>query len=284
MAVDQISGVYRILCVPTGKVYIGSSKNIYSRFKGHRRELRRGTHHSSKLQRAWNKYGEISFDFNLLEKVDNINSLRDIEQLYIDKYVSYKNGFNIASRSTGPENVKRKCGDQSCRAKLSKEMVLKARDMFKSGISLRKIGRVFNIASTTIGRALRSPYWKNYIKEDINTKRYYRGEQTSRAKMKAQDVINLYQKYTSGVTVLELKKEYNIATSSIRAILTGRSWKCLGLATKERTSRITKQHVKEMYNIYKSNIYTKKEIGVFYNLHERSVDRLIKPLLEEHSV
>jgi excinuclease UvrABC nuclease subunit len=51
-SVPNASGVYQILCVPTGKVYVGSASNLRIRWREHRWALNRGTHHSEYLQRA----------------------------------------------------------------------------------------------------------------------------------------------------------------------------------------------------------------------------------------
>lgn len=60
------SGVYEILNTANGKRYIGSSKGIDFRWCIHHTELRRNKHHSRHLQAAWNKYGETTFQFNVL--------------------------------------------------------------------------------------------------------------------------------------------------------------------------------------------------------------------------
>ena len=61
-------GVYSITNLQNNKRYIGSSKNIESRWADHRRRLRKNTHHSIHLQRAWNEYGEQNFCFEILEE------------------------------------------------------------------------------------------------------------------------------------------------------------------------------------------------------------------------
>jgi group I intron endonuclease len=62
-----MTGVYAIICIPTGKQYIGSSaKSFKSRYQSHWRLLNLGCHHSVHLQRAWNKYGEEAFEFRPL--------------------------------------------------------------------------------------------------------------------------------------------------------------------------------------------------------------------------
>ena len=73
-------GVYKILNTVDNKFYIGSSINIQKRFKGHTSALNKGIHNNQYLQRAWNKYGESSFAFIVLEEVFDIGNLRDREK------------------------------------------------------------------------------------------------------------------------------------------------------------------------------------------------------------
>jgi group I intron endonuclease len=54
-------GVYQIVCIPTGKRYIGSSNNISKRLWGHIYNLKRNEHHNQHLQYAFNKYGISNF-------------------------------------------------------------------------------------------------------------------------------------------------------------------------------------------------------------------------------
>ena len=78
----SISGVYSIYHEDE-LVYVGSSKNIYSRWKSHIFTLSKGQHHNIILQRAWDKYKDTTFIFKLLEEVDEYSLLKR-EQYYID--------------------------------------------------------------------------------------------------------------------------------------------------------------------------------------------------------
>lgn len=86
------SGVYLIRCVPTQKMYIGSSKNVRERWTQHKCLLNKGKHHSLKLQRAWDKYGANSFEFFVIEQ--NPANLIDAEQRWINNYDAFNNGLN----------------------------------------------------------------------------------------------------------------------------------------------------------------------------------------------
>lgn len=69
------SGVYQIKNLMDGKLYVGSSVNFTERWTRHQRELRRNTHHNQRLQNAWNKYGETSFEFSILLQCDRERSI-----------------------------------------------------------------------------------------------------------------------------------------------------------------------------------------------------------------
>ena len=94
---NRVSGIYSITHIPTGKVYIGSAVNIGKRWLNHLNDLRKGIHHSKHLQHAWNRYGEGSFLFSMLELVPDIDSLVKVEQDWLDVYQSYDDrcGYNL---------------------------------------------------------------------------------------------------------------------------------------------------------------------------------------------
>jgi group I intron endonuclease len=77
------SGVYQIRCIPTGKIYVGSAVDLRDRWYRHCRSLLRGKHRNRYLQNAWDKYGEESFEFEILEYVD-VSHLLHAEQEWID--------------------------------------------------------------------------------------------------------------------------------------------------------------------------------------------------------
>lgn len=99
-------GVYKITNTKNGKCYIGSALDIKRRWKKHQKDLKNGTHHSLSLQRAWNKYGEASFVFDVMTSVKDRLCLLGEEQYFIDKFNSAKVGYNIAPIAGSPLGVK----------------------------------------------------------------------------------------------------------------------------------------------------------------------------------
>lgn|SRR5258708_2557122 len=91
------SGIYKIICTPTGKIYIGSAINLRNRWNEHLKGLRHNAHGNSKLQRAWNKYGEEAFVFEVLELVLFPDLLTAREQYWFNKMQPFdEKGFNLA--------------------------------------------------------------------------------------------------------------------------------------------------------------------------------------------
>lgn len=86
------SGIYAIRNSTNDKVYVGSSVNMHRRSNQHFNDLRNNRHHNNHLQNAWNKYGENSFDFEVLEYVEE-NQLIEKEKIWLDEFP--KECFNL---------------------------------------------------------------------------------------------------------------------------------------------------------------------------------------------
>lgn len=96
------SGIYKITNKITGKCYVGSTKDFNKRWKRHFKDLREGKHHSIKLQRSYNKYGEDVFVCEVVEEVPYTKDvILEREQFWINKLDAYEHGYNIGEASFG---------------------------------------------------------------------------------------------------------------------------------------------------------------------------------------
>lgn len=108
-----LSGVYGIVHIITGQMYIGSSVNMVNRCLGHFKNLSKGTHGNIRLQRSWNKYGETAFVFIVIKRCSKKHLLK-VEQDWIDRCGSY----NLAPKAGSTLGLKwsaRSCRKQSQR-------------------------------------------------------------------------------------------------------------------------------------------------------------------------
>lgn len=93
---EKICGIYKIINIVNNKVYIGSSTDTKTREKSHKKELRGGRHFNKYLQRAWDKYGETNFKFQVIEEleVDKI-LIQHREQFWFDYYNKITACYNV---------------------------------------------------------------------------------------------------------------------------------------------------------------------------------------------
>lgn len=79
-------GIYKIENLINGKVYIGQTKEKFQRrYWLHRWQLRNNSHDNTHLQRAWNKYGEENFSFEIIEILTE-DKLNEREKYWIKYY------------------------------------------------------------------------------------------------------------------------------------------------------------------------------------------------------
>ena len=89
-------GIYKITNIENNKIYIGLSRNLLKRLYNHKYHLRRNTHQNDHLQKAWNKYGENSFKFEIIEVCED-DRLNEREIYWINYYGGYEsdNLYNV---------------------------------------------------------------------------------------------------------------------------------------------------------------------------------------------
>lgn len=87
--------VYRIVCVTSGKSYIGISDDPKKRWRVHRSYLNHNKHRNRKLQSAWNKYGAENFAFTVTEECADRDSAKSREIELIAEFDTLHCGYNL---------------------------------------------------------------------------------------------------------------------------------------------------------------------------------------------
>ena len=102
---EFLSGIYRIRNIVDDKNYIGYASSFNSRWRNHRNDLKRGSHKNSYLQRAWDKYGESSFEWIIVQELPcEENILKDMEIYWIAYFESFHGdgkGYNLTRGGEG---------------------------------------------------------------------------------------------------------------------------------------------------------------------------------------
>jgi group I intron endonuclease len=137
------------------RVYVGSSKNIWQRWKKHLSRLKAGNHENSKLQRGWKN---STFSVHLLEECGS-EHLLGLEQWWIHHLDAVGSGFNLSRLANRPDDALSASGGRlgGLSSKLRGRLVENARKA-RAAITperRKEIGRLG--AAVTSARGARGP-------------------------------------------------------------------------------------------------------------------------------
>jgi group I intron endonuclease len=111
------AGIYGIRNTVNGKWYVGSSINIQRRWQKHTQRLRTGKHENTKLQRAWNKYGENAWEWVIFQYLPpETKALEEAETQTIALLRAVKNGYNqseVGGRVTWTQEMRDKVAQRN---------------------------------------------------------------------------------------------------------------------------------------------------------------------------
>lgn len=167
-------GVYIIQNKVNNKVYIGASRDTYSRLCDHKVNLRNNVHCNVYLQSAFNKYGEENFIFDVLEDCGErfIYSQENYWCKMLDAH-NRKYGYNIDP--TAPEG---KCAvSQETKIKMSmsaEKRPIKAYtiygDFYKDFPDLYKCAEHFETVAPNIHRKMNVVFFKKNLINSLSSK------------------------------------------------------------------------------------------------------------------
>lgn len=95
------SAIYAIVNNVTRDMYVGSAVAVSRRWRAHRNLLTKQRHYNTRLQRAYDKYGANTFDWEVIQFIDDKSKLIQQEQFWIDFFNPSYNGRPIANSLLG---------------------------------------------------------------------------------------------------------------------------------------------------------------------------------------
>ncbi len=227
------AGVYSIININNNKRYIGSTKNFSNRLYHHENMLKNKNHHSLHLQKSWNKYGESSFVFDILEICNNIDSdyLKQREQVYLNQYKSYErnNGYNICSNAKTTKgykfskdslekliNIRKGKG-----IKLNNDLVKEIINLLLEHVPIQDICNKYNISYDMVIKIKRRDIWDHILPEiTFNDLNYKIG-----AVLTEDDVKEIKLRILKGDKDEIIAINFNVSKYTINCIRRGRLWK-----------------------------------------------------------
>lgn len=237
-----VSGIYKIRNIQNNHLYIGSAENIKRRWNKHRSDLRKGIHHSSHLQNAFNKYGESNFEFSILEYCEKFELISN-EQAWINKLKPEYNIRPTAGSALGMKHSKEtrakigswhkgktisdeqkqkisltSRGNNNPRANLSDIEVIEIRRLWDSGVSPKEISKKFNTPKSSINNIISNYTWKHLppcVRKPSN-----RGSSLSEL-----DVLEMRRLYKADLSSTLIGKLFRLTQQQAWKVVNYWSWK-----------------------------------------------------------
>lgn len=206
-------GIYGIYNTENNKIYIGKTgMNFGDRWDSHRSLLRNNKHDNPYLQHAWNKYGEESFEFIIVEEC-TVDELDDKEKYWIKYYKEQGLSYNILDGGDGfnnlgthlSEETKRKIGEKNRINSLGKK---------HSEETKRKMSEAHKgYKPTTEAIAKTAEASKKAMQANPPL-----------AKLTPDDVREVRRLNDKGVKSKDIAKQFNVSYQCIRDIILGKRW------------------------------------------------------------
>jgi group I intron endonuclease len=296
------SGIYLISASQGTKCYVGSSKNIRTRLASHWCALRNNRHTNKKLQNHFNKYGESSLVFSILERCEEA-LLEEREIFYALKIKPWFNVIKNIKREQGDFNHTKKskekiqkaslnlwknnrnkmqnaikAGEDNGYAKLTNEQVKEIKiKLTDSAYSILSIAEEYGVSKTTILGIKNSKFWKHILpelEEKIRTTKRIKVVKSSKVvspetveKIKL-DII------TNSFSLKELSEKYEVNPRNISAIKSLQNYKNIRTDLNEqvKSSKLLRKDVK--YNFTYQTVETKKKTHAMGKLSLEQINEI----------
>lgn len=220
-----MTGIYKITNKINGKVYIGQSVDIFSRWKYHRTHLQNPT----ALHKALKKYGIENFTFEILEETPlDKNYMNEREIYYISYFNSYNKGYNETLGGNSSFNQSKNLTEQN---------VIDIRKRKQNGESPTKVFLDYEnlIKYSTFQKIWQGEYFKQIMPELYQDKKFLkeleknlkRGENHSSAILSEKEVIDIKTRRRNGEKRKDVFQNYKekITINGFDGIWYNKKWK-----------------------------------------------------------
>ena len=262
---NNSAGIYCIENTISNKKYIGSTTALRKRFSKHFFELSKGIHPSKHMQSSYKKYGSSSFQFKVLEVIDE--STPDFERILlntenqyirinksnINKYgynlrVSAESNYGIKHSKDAKTRIKGKKlsadtkkkmsisrqGEKHPSAQLSNKQVKEIKILLFKDYRNTHISSYLNISKSYINEIKNGKTWSNvYItKRDIESYDFNEINRTKSTRLTKTQVAQikflLSESYSNGV----IGRYFETPKKKISEIKSGKTYKSIGFNSK----------------------------------------------------
>jgi len=228
----KLSGIYAIVNKVNNKSYIGSSKNILSRWKSHIEEMNKRTHYCNEF----NHLELNQLDFIVLHYPVDVKDLVKLEYNYINLFNTNNPefGYNIMSKLK-KNNIKTgrrlELIERLKRSKLNLSDVESIKRELCTGTSMKVLSKQYDINYSTVQSIKCCSIWEEVLPElnsqlkSLVYKDSYKGESNGCSKLTEVQVKEIKSLLNiKNMTMTDIGKKYGVSRTLIGHIKRGKLW------------------------------------------------------------
>lgn len=222
---QNTKGIYCITI--NGKNYIGKDAYINEnrRIKSHIRDLTAKKHYNHYLQRAFDKYGSLEYDWLWVGEC-SLEELSSKEMDYIEKYESYTNGYNLTLGGEGGRGMKytqeqleakseRVLGEKNPQSKITNDQFFKIVELLKQNKTNKEIAEIYGLHDRYVSLIRHK---KRFVKlwEQVDDYTPIKSEQQlyNRGKINESDFIKIVDMLKNGSTNAEIERRFGLSSGT----------------------------------------------------------------------
>lgn len=240
--ISNKAGIYGFQNIYNGKWYIGKAKNLYNRYCDHKSDWK--NNQQKQFYQAIKKYGWNNFNYYILKEYNELPSsqiMTEDEEFYINKFNSYKNGYNASDKSSGgvySEDHLQKCteilnnlnnnqkNENHPRTDFSKKEIL---EIFSYGMKGAPVKWVYEkyknhkITYESFKALYRGEHFQDYLPENWNS----RPVVSTNSTLWGEWVIDIKTRLNKGETIENIYKDYSdkCSLTQLKDIKNNRTYK-----------------------------------------------------------
>lgn len=209
--------IYKVKNIINKKIYIGKTTNtLQERKKSHEKKAKYKP--KTHFHRALKKYGNDNFEWEILQTANNAEDLNQLEQTYIKKYNSYKEGYNMTNGGEGGDTISNKSYEEK-----KNQGAKKGNIPWNKGKSMRALGYTYEYLKPRTFTEEQKRQHSELIK---NSEKFRKGLKSRRP---AKNVVikdengKIWKRQKDFIQYM--KENYNISHHKVRKGLSKNEWK-----------------------------------------------------------
>jgi len=208
--------IYKVKNTVNKKVYIGkTTQTLDERRKRHEKIAKYNP--KTHFHRSIKKYGNLTFEWEIIDTTDNIERLNELERKYISDFDTFKNGYNMTLGGDGGDTISHKSNEQK-----KNQGAKKGNIPWNKGKSMKSLGYTYeHIRPRTFTEEQKQKH-SQLIKESKKFKEGIKKRKPAKVVVIQDDTGRIWGRQKDFIEYM--KKEYDISHHKVRSGLSGDRW------------------------------------------------------------